>query len=434
MGERYTAILSNLTMEALIIFLVILTAGFFAAIESSFFSLDRIKIKKLANTGSKSAKIVEFLRNHPKELVITFLIGNELANITATSLIASFTINHFGKEYLAASALVSALLLLSLGDITPKLIGTNYPEKYALIAARPFYLFYILITPFRIVFLKFTTFFLNKLGLEIATHEHKITEEDLKFIIHQSAEHKILSEEETELIFNTFELSEISITEIMVPRRDIFAVEKGISVKELAKILEGKDYSKIPVYEDNLDNVIGVIYVKDILFLIYEGKEEKIDSFIKPILFLPEFTTVLDAMKKFNESKQNIAIVVDEHGTTVGLITYKDLIETIVGDIPEEYEPQEVTIKQISDNVWIVSGREDVTFLTDELGIVLPEDYDYDTIAGFILDYLKRFPEENEEFIVQGYKFKVIEMSSNRIEKVMIEKLETPNSNGEDND
>jgi len=434
MGERYTAILSNLTMEALIIFLVILTAGFFAAIESSFFSLDRIKIKKLANTGSKSAKLVEFLRNHPKELVITFLIGNELANITATSLIASFTINHFGKEYLAASALVSALLLLSLGDITPKLIGTNYPEKYALIAARPFYLFYILITPFRIVFLKFTTFFLNKLGLEIATHEHKITEEDLKFTIHQSAEHKILSEEETELIFNTFELSEISITEIMVPRRDIFAVEKGISVKELAKILEGKDYSKIPVYEDNLDNVIGVIYVKDILFLIYEGKEEKIDSFIKPILFLPEFTTVLDAMKKFNESKQNIAIVVDEHGTTVGLITYKDLIETIVGDIPEEYEPQEVTIKQISDNVWIVSGREDVTFLTDELGIVLPEDYDYDTIAGFILDYLKRFPEENEEFIVQGYKFKVIEMSSNRIEKVMIERLETPNSNGEDND
>lgn len=434
MGERYTAILSNLTMEALIIFLVILTAGFFAAIESSFFSLDRIKIKKLANTGSKSAKLVEFLRNHPKELVITFLIGNELANITATSLIASFTINHFGKEYLAASALVSALLLLSLGDITPKLIGTNYPEKYALIAARPFYLFYILITPFRIVFLKFTTFFLNKLGLEIATHEHKITEEDLKFTIHQSAEHKILSEEETELIFNTFELSEISITEIMVPRRDIFAVEKGISVKELAKILEGKDYSKIPVYEDNLDNVIGVIYVKDILFLIYEGKEEKIDSFIKPILFLPEFTTVLDAMKKFNESKQNIAIVVDEHGTTVGLITYKDLIEAIVGDIPEEYEPQEVTIKQISDNVWIVSGREDVTFLTDELGIVLPEDYDYDTIAGFILDYLKRFPEENEEFIVQGYKFKVIEMSSNRIEKVMIERLETPNSNGEDND
>lgn len=421
-------------MEALIIFLVILTAGFFAAIESSFFSLDRIKIKKLANTGSKSAKLVEFLRNHPKELVITFLIGNELANITATSLIASFTINHFGKEYLAASALVSALLLLSLGDITPKLIGTNYPEKYALIAARPFYLFYILITPFRIVFLKFTTFFLNKLGLEIATHEHKITEEDLKFTIHQSAEHKILSEEETELIFNTFELSEISITEIMVPRRDIFAVEKGISVKELAKILEGKDYSKIPVYEDNLDNVIGVIYVKDILFLIYEGKEEKIDSFIKPILFLPEFTTVLDAMKKFNESKQNIAIVVDEHGTTVGLITYKDLIEAIVGDIPEEYEPQEVTIKQISDNVWIVSGREDVTFLTDELGIVLPEDYDYDTIAGFILDYLKRFPEENEEFIVQGYKFKVIEMSSNRIETVMIERLETPNSNGEDND
>jgi CBS domain containing-hemolysin-like protein len=110
------------------------------------------------------------------------------------------------------------------------------------------------------------------------------------------------------------------------------------------------------------------------------------------------------------------------------------LIETIVGDIPEEYKPEEATIKQVSDNTWIVSGKEDVTFLTDELGIILPEDYDYDTIAGFILDYLKRFPEENEEFIVQDYKFKVIEMSSNRIEKVMMERLEIPNSNGEGND
>ena len=421
-------------IQTILIFFVILISGFFAAIESSYFSIDRIKIKKLANSGSKSAKIVNLLRNNPKALVISFLIGNELANITATSLIASLTIEYFGKEYLVAGALISTLLLLSLGEITPKLIGTNYSEKYALITAKPFYTFYLLITPFRIILLKFTTFILNKIGLELPTHEHKITEEDLKFLIHQSAEQKILSEEEADLISDTFELSEISVTEIMVPRRDIYAVEKGITVKELATSLEGKDYSRIPVYEENLDNIVGVIYLKDILFLIYEGKEEKIDSFIKPILYLPEFTSALDAMKKFNEAKQSIAIIVDEHGTTVGLITYKDLIETVLGDLPEEYEPEEPSIKQISENVWIVSGKEDVGFLVDELGIVLPEDYDFDTIAGFILDLLKRFPEEGEEFTVQDYRFKILEMSSNRIEKVMIKKLEVQNSNEERND
>lgn len=424
MEGRFTAISSDLLINFIVVFLFVLTAGFFAAVESSFFSLDRLKIKRLSEKGNKSAKIVDFLRNHPKELVITFLIGNELANVAATSLIASLTITYLGKEYLLVGSFISALLLLSLGDITPKIIGTHYPEKYALTVSKPFYLFYILITPFRIALLKTTQWILNKFGIQLLTEEHKITEEDFKFIIHNAADLKIITEEEKELIDNAFELSDKTVIEIMVPRRDIFAVEKGISIRQLTDLLEDKDYSRIPVYEGDLDNIVGILYLKDIIFLILEGKEEKIDNFLRPALFIPEFTTLLDAMKKFNETKQHLAIVVNEHGTTIGLLTYKDIIESIVGDIPEEFEIVEPSIKQISDNKWIVAGKTDVEFLTDELGIILPEDYDYDTVAGFVLSQFKDFPQEGDSFEYQGYKFTVIQMSFNRIEKAQIEKIE----------
>lgn len=436
MEGRFIAISSDLLINFAVVFLFILTAGFFAAVESSFFSLDRLKIKRLSEKGNKSAKIVEFLRNNPKELVITFLIGNELANVATTSLIASLTITYLGKEYLLVGTFISALLLLSLGDITPKIIGTNYPEKYALTVSKPFYLFYVIITPFRVILLKTTQWILNKFGIQLLTEEHKITEEDYKFIIHNAADLKVITEEEKELIDNAFELSEKTVIEIMVPRRDIFAVEKGISIRQLAELLENKDYSRIPVYEGDLDNIVGILHLKDIIFLILEGKEEKIDSFIRPAIFLPEFTTLLDAMKKFNETKQHLAIVVNEHGTTIGLLTYKDIIESIVGDIPEEFEIVEPAIKQISENTWIVSGKTDVEFLTDELGILLPEDYDYDTVAGFVLSQFKDFPHEGESFEYQGYKFTVIQMSFNRVEKVQIEKIEnqTPHEeNGEKN-
>jgi CBS domain containing-hemolysin-like protein len=416
--------LSDFLFYFLLTFFFVLIAGLFAAVESSFFSLDRIKIKKLVEKGNKPAKIVEFLRNRPKELVITFLIGNELANVAATSTVASLTINYFGKEYLLIGSFVSALLLLSLGDITPKIIGTNYPEKYALTIARPFYLFYIAITPFRFILLKITEWTLNKFGIQILTEEHKITQEDFKFLIHNASDLKIITTEEKELIDNTFELEEKTVIEVMVPRRDIFAVEKGISIRELTKLLEDKDYSRIPVYDGDLDNIVGILHLKDIIFLILEAKEEKIDSFIKPALFLPEFTTLLEAMKKFNETQQHLAIVVNEHGTTVGLLSYKDIIESIVGDIPEEFEPVEPAIRQINENTWIVLGKTDVDFLKEELGIDLPEDYDYDTVAGFLLDQFKRFPHEGEYFDYKNYRFTVLQMSFNRVEKVQIEKLQ----------
>lgn len=407
----------------MIAFAIILVAAFFAGVEASFFSIDRLKIKKLSNAGDRKSKLIEFFLNHPKELVITFLIGNELANITATSFITATVINYLGREYIALAVLVSSLLLLSLGDITPKIIGSYYPDRYANFVVRPFYTFYIVITPFRYLFLIATEHILKKFGIQIMSEKHIITKEDLQSIIHTATDQKHLREEERDLIDNTFLLGQTTVVEIMVPRRDIFAVPKDISVGEFIHLIENKDYSRVIVYEENLDNILGIVYLKDILFLKLEGREENISKFVKPVVFFPEFTTLLDAMKKFNEEKKHFAVVVDEHGTTVGLITYNDIIEYIVGDIPEEYEPDEPDFKKMGADSWIVSGKLDVEFLS-EIGITLPQDYDYDTVAGFILDVLKRFPREGEEFEHQNFTFKIVLMEKNRIVKVKISRIQ----------
>lgn len=411
--------LENIFADFLLVFLIVLAAAFFAGIEASFFSIDKVKVRRLAGAGNKKAKLITFFLDNPKALVITFLIGNELANITATSFITSTVIHYLGKEYLLVAVVISTLLLLSLGDITPKIIGSYYPERYAHLVVRPFYMFYLAVTPFRYIFLVATEYILKKIGVELVSEKHIITKEDIQSIIHNATESGRLKEEERDLIDRAFLLGQTTVVEIMVPRRDIFAVEKNTSVSQLVQLTEDRDFSRVVVYEDNLDNILGIVYLRDILILKLEGKDENIGKFVKPVLFFPEFTTLLDAIKKFNEEKKHFGIVVDEHGTTVGLITYNDIIEYIVGDIPQEYEPDEPDFKRMEDRSWIVSGKLDVEFLT-EIGLQLPQDYDYDTVAGFILDVLKRFPKEGEEFEYQGFRFRIILMEKNRIVKVKI--------------
>nr|WP_207145086.1 hemolysin family protein [Persephonella atlantica] len=406
-----------------LVFVLLLLSAFFAGIESSFFSMDWLKIKRLAKEGKKSAAIADWLRSRPKELVVTFLIGNELVNITASAITSGIVIQYLGKEYLFVAIVIMTVLILTFGEITPKTVGAYYPEKYALFAARPFYTFYIIITPFRFIFTKVAEYILKKAGLELPVESHKLSGDDLLSIITAGTEKKIFTEEEKEVIESALELHEVTVSEIMTPRRDIFAIEKGKTVREVLSIIKGHDYSRIPVYEGSLDNIIGILYIKDIIFLKFEGREEKIDRFLRKPYFVPEFTPLLDLMKKFEETKSHIAIVVDEHGTVVGLITFQDILEFIVGDIPEEYEVEEPFFQKIDENRWRVSGKLEVEILEEDLGIQLPEDYEFDTVAGFILDFLKRFPKEGESFEYHGYRFIIEKMESNRIISVIVEKL-----------
>lgn len=414
----------ELIFGILSIIVLMFLSAFFAAIESSFFSLDYLKIKRMKNKGNKTASLVEKIRSNPKSLVITFLIGNELVNITASAIMSKIVIDKFGAEYLFIGVLLMTILILTFGEITPKTIGSYYPEKYAFFAVRPFYLFYLAVTPFRFIFMKFSEYFLKKLGLELPIESHKLSVEDILSIISVGVEKKAFTEEEKEFIEATLQLHQTTVSEIMTPRRDIFALPTGLTVLEALDRLKNIEFSRIPVYKESLDNILGILYVKDIILMKLEGKNEVIDNSVKKCIFIPEFTNLLELLKRFEKERIHLAIVIDEHGTVVGLITLQDILEYIVGELPEEKDNGESYIKEIGKQIWEVSGKLDVERLEEEIGLKLPEDYDFDTVAGFILYILQRLPEENEEIIYKDFKLKIKKMDNNRVISVIIQKLQ----------
>lgn len=417
----------DIVINSVAILILLLLSAFFAAIESSFFSLNYLKIKRLKAKGNKIASLVDKLRSRPKELVITFLIGNELVNITASAVMSNLIIKKFGEEYLIFGVITMTLLILTFGEITPKTIGNYYPEKYAFFSARPFWAFYVAITPLRIIFIKFSEYILKKLGLELPVESQKLSVEDLLSIIHAGLEKKIFNEDEKRVIEATLELHETQPTEIMTPRRDIIALPEGLTIKEALEKLKGINYSRIPIYRNSLDNIEGILHVKEIIIEKFKGNLDlKIDNFVKKPIFVPEFSPLLKILKQLQETRIHMAIIVDEHGAVVGLITLQDILTYLVGDINEEKEKvEDKTIRKINKNSWIVSAKLDVETLKNEIGVKLPEDYDFDTVAGLILYILEKLPKENEEFIYSNHKFTILKMDNNRIISVKIEKIPT---------
>ena len=405
-------------------------SAFFAAIESSFFSLDRLKIKRLKENGNKLAGLIYKIRSRPKELVITFLIGNELVNITASAIMSNFIIKKFGEEYIFIGVFIMTILILTFGEITPKTLGSYYPEKYAFFAIRPFLIFYQAVTPFRWLFLKFSEYILRKLGLEIPVESHKISKEDVLSILNVHIENNLFSEDEIELIENTLNLSNIDVKEAMIPRKNIFALPRGITVFQALEIIEKKNirYSRIPVYEGTLDNIIGVLHLKDIIVAKFENKNEVIDKFLKEPLLVPEFISLLKLLEKFNETRKHLAIVVDELGTVVGLITYQDIIDYLLepygNENQKENEEEEGIVEVEKDKKWIAEGKTDIEDLVEKFNLKLPEEYDFDTVSGFASYKLATVPQENKEFIHDNYKFKILEVENNRVLTIEIEKIE----------
>jgi len=411
-----------------IIILMFLSA-FFAAIESSFFSLDRLKIKRLKDEGNKLAALIYKIRSRPKELVITFLIGNELVNITASAIMSNFIIKKFGEEYIFIGVLIMTILILTFGEITPKTLGSYFPEKYAFFAIRPFYIFYQAVTPFRWIFMKFSEYILRKLNLEIPVESHKVSREDILSIISVHIENKTFTKDEIELIENALKLDKIDVKEAMIPRKNIFALPSGIKVSEALEILDKKNirFSRIPVYENTLDNIKGIVHVKDLIVAKFENQNEKIDKFLKEPLLVPEFISLLALLEKFNETRIHLAIVVDELGTVVGLITYQDIIDYLIQpytDKRNEEKQSENGIVEVEKNKkWLADGRTDIEVLIEKFDIELPEDYEFDTISGFASYKLATVPKENKEFTHGDYKFKILKVDNNRVVTLEIEKI-----------
>jgi gliding motility-associated protein GldE len=398
-----------------------LLSAFFSGSETAYLAVSRAKIRKLAKDGDPRAKVLLHLIEHPNRVIVTILVGNNLVNITAASLATSLAIEAFGSKGIGIATGVVTLIVLIFGEITPKSYSATNAEKVALFVARPIYLLMKLLAPLVLLLSKFAKLLVKSFGGEVKLGPF-ITEEELKMLVEVGEEVGAIEKEEKEMISGIFEFGDTDVKEIMVPRIDMKCIEAGESIETARKLILETGHSRIPVYEGSIDNIIGILYAKDLLkYLNSKGaKPKSLREIIRPAYFVPETKKLDDLLREFQQNRVQIAIVVDEYGGTAGMVTLEDILEEIVGEIKDEYDiAEEEPLERIDEKQAIVDARMSIHDVNEALDINLPEE-EFDTIGGLVFNTIGRIPSPGDEVEIDGVKLRVEKMRGRRIMKVRV--------------
>ena len=410
---------ANILQIGLLVVLL-LGSGFFSASETSLMSLSKIRIRYMEDEGVKGAKLVGSLIEKSSDLLSSILVGNNIVNIAATSVSTSLFISIFGDGGVAIATAVMTVLVLVFGEITPKTIAANSPEKVAVVVSKPISIIMKITKPIVWVFNLLTGIIFKIMGIDNDGVKPFITEEELKAMVNVSHEEGVLEMEEREIINNVFQFGDMQAKEAMIQRLDMVAIDIEDSYDEIIELFKSEKLSRLPVYQESIDDIVGILNIKDIIFLSDEEIENfDIKDYVREAFFTYEFKKITQLLEEMKKEKTQMAIVVDEYGGTAGLLTIEDLVEVIVGDIDDEYDEEEEEIVKINDNEYLVEGSTKISDVNEQLGINL-ESEEFDSIGGFIIGYLKRIPEENEIIEVEDVKFKVESLDKNRINKIRI--------------
>ena len=383
-------------------------------------SLSKIRIRYMEDEGVKGAKLVGSLIEKSSDLLSSILVGNNIVNIAATSVSTSLFINIFGDGGVAIATAVMTVLVLVFGEITPKTIAANSPEKVAVVVSKPISIIMKITKPIVWIFNLLTGIIFKIMGIDNDGVKPFITEEELKAMVNVSHEEGVLEMEEREIINNVFQFGDMQAKEAMIQRLDMVAIDIEDSYDEIIELFKSEKLSRLPVYQESIDDIVGILNIKDIIFLSDEEIENfDIKDYVREAFFTYEFKKITQLLEEMKKEKTQMAIVVDEYGGTAGLLTIEDLVEVIVGDIDDEYDEEEEEIVKINDNEYLVEGSTKISDVNEQLGINL-ESEEFDSIGGFIIGYLKRIPEENEIIEVEDVKFKVESIDKNRINKIRI--------------
>lgn len=410
---------SSLIQIGLLVILLI-GSGFFSASETALMSISKIRIRYMEEDGVKGAKLVSKLLEDSNRLLSSILVGNNIVNIAATSISTSLFINLWGEQGVAAATALMTVLVLIFGEITPKTISANNPEKVAVFVAKPIKIFMTLLKPVVGVFNVITKIIFKILGVDDDGVKPFITEEELKAMVNVSHEEGLLEIEEREIINNVFEFGDMQAKEAMVQRLDMVAIDIEDSYDEIIELFKTEKLSRMPVYEETIDDIIGILNIKDVIFLSDEEIESfDIKKYIREPFFTYEFKKITQLLEEMKKDKSQMAVVVDEYGGTAGLITIEDLVEVIVGDIEDEYDEEDDEIQVISSKEFLVEGSTKISDVNEILDIEL-ESEEFDSIGGYIIGYIKHIPEEEEVIEVDGIKFHIESVDKNRIKKIRI--------------
>ncbi|MDY6517375.1 hemolysin family protein [Clostridioides difficile] len=405
-----------------IIFLIVLLIGsaFFSASETALMSLSKIRIRYMQDEGVKGAKLVSSLIENPNKLLSSILVGNNVVNIAATSISTSLFIGLMGEKGVALATAVMTVLVLIFGEITPKTIAANNSEKVSLLVSKPIKAIIFILRPIVWIFNIITNIIFKLFGITNKGAKSFITEEELKTMVNVSHEEGVLEIEEREIINNVFEFGDMQAKNAMVQRIDMVAIDMEDSYDEIIQVFKTEKLSRMPVYEETIDDIVGILNIKDIIFLSDEEIESfDIKNYMREPFFTYEFKKITQLLEEMKLEKSQMAIVVDEYGGTSGLLTIEDLVEVIVGDIEDEYDEEEDEIQVIKEDEYIVDGSTKIGDVNELIGVNL-ESEEFDSIGGFIIGHLSRLPEENEVIEVDNIRFCIESIEKNRIKKIRI--------------
>ena len=420
-------------MISRLIVLIILIGinAFFASTEIAFISLNDAKIEKQAKEGNKKAKQIRKMLKEPSKFLATIQIGITLAGFLSSAFAADafaselapvlekfipLGINVWNNISIILITLILSYFSLVLGELVPKRVAMKNPEKVAFASIGVVRLIYTITSPF-VKLLTASTNVVSKIFGVTGTEEEIVTEEEIKMMLDVGEEKGSIEEEEKELINNVFEFNDKVASEVMIHRKDIYAIEVKSDIGDILADLKEYKYSRIPVYEDSIDNIVGMLYIKDLLAYVYLKKEVKIKKIMRDVYFTPENKPINDLFRELQKSKHQIAIVLDEYGGTAGLITMEDIIEELVGNIFDEYDDEEAEYEKIDDNTYRISGGVSIYDLRKILNIEDIPEGDYDTLSGYLIEILGRIPSDNETPVIETPKvtYKIEDYEDKRI-------------------
>jgi CBS domain containing-hemolysin-like protein len=404
----------SLPLLIALIALVILSA-FFSATETAYTSLNTIRLKSLSQKENKYKRVLNLYEKYDK-LLTTILIGNNIVNLTASSLaLIFFTLVLKDGSFLDPSVISTAVItivVLIFGEITPKFIAKAYPEKLASF-------FYPFITLCYYVFypLNFLLGLYKKLisSMFKLDREESITDEELITIVNEAEEDGTLKEDESDLIRSAIEFDDLEVKDILVPRINVISVSVDATKQEIKKIFDSERYSRIPVYKDTVDSIIGFIHEKD-FYRNYFKQDFSVKDIMQKVVFVVEHTKISDLLKKLQARKVHMAVVLDEYGGTAGIVTVEDIIEELVGEIYDEYDEESDPIKKIEDNVYLINGALELDKFFEEFELLGEDEYDANTVGGFVTEILGELPVTGKEF---DFKNLHIEVTKTTIKKVL---------------
>lgn len=410
--------------QLILLVICIIFSAFFSMSETALTSLSKIRLRTLVDENVKNAALVQRITSNPNKLLSTILIGNNIVNIGASSIATSLTIslceslNIPSANGIGISTGLMTLIVLIFGEITPKTYAAQNSEKVSFMVIKLIAFFCYVFTPFVFVLNIVTGFFLKLLGVNASKKAPAITESELKTMVNVSHEEGVLEIDEREMINNVVDFGNCDAKDVMIPRTDVIAVEVGASYDEVIGIFREERFSKMPVYNENIDNIVGIVSYKDVFFL--DNKDEFV---LEKVMREPFFTYESKSSRElFNQMKTerfSMAIVLDEYGGTSGIITIEDLVEEIVGEITDEDDEDNEEIQVIKENEYIVDGSTKIDDVNDMIGTKF-ESEDFDSIGGYVVGVLGRFPEKGESVESDNVKFVIEEVDKNRIEKLRI--------------